>query len=376
MELVLPGDFSDMIPVERISVVEWFNRKKRWLGLDPQKNVFGIPAFGQVGRPRPLRGPSVELAKARADFLVGHTTFGQMVGSLGSIAPATNYQEQVENDNPVGYYRLDSTINPNTTEPNLGSYGSDTQFDLEMKVAWATEVGGLLSVDTPNKAYGFVGNVAYTRSNLDSAWPNASQPVSIECWLTCEVLFQLPNTACCLYAGSTSGGHISAEIERPSGSEQNYIRGRRWEYLPSTAIIDDMELTSDGKRADASDLLGARIANAPYDVFDEDIFVTLPTDPHHVVLTAENGNGVYNELLSLYLDGVLINRWDYDTPPHYGGSTNETLATHWAVVGARRNTTTDDEWNGVVDEVAYYDYALTAAQVYKHWDAGANGNFT
>jgi hypothetical protein len=83
--------------------------------------------------------------------------------------------------------------------------------------------------------------------------------------------------------------------------------------------------------------------------------------PHHIVVTRAAS------LLSMYLNGVLV----MTTP-----LTNAFgLANQYATIGSQADAhgTQVENWNGSIDEVAVYPYALSPEQIARHFQVGSGG---
>lgn len=85
--------------------------------------------------------------------------------------------------------------------------------------------------------------------------------------------------------------------------------------------------------------------------------------PHHIVVVADDAD----DDLHLYVDGV-----DEEQAPYTGPGAAKVLLPGWVRLAADRpNLTGYSKFNGAIDEVAFYDRALTAAQVGTHYNAGS-----
>jgi trimeric autotransporter adhesin len=283
-----------------------------------------VQANGIVEAPDFIR-PSVDLAALLKKwinmFLVGSTGPGFL--GLLRVPSATNYQEQVLKDNPLGYWRLDTT--GGTDSPNLGSAGVFDHAELNGVVQG---VGGLLAVDAPNLAWQYDGIDDRAFSPNDSIWPHAEEAASIECW----------------FNGVKVGTQQVAEIQDPGFS------GGTGESLAVGLAAFSHEGKAVRNNAVAQDTGGPALNDG---------------STHYIVGTAAAGTPVD---VKLYVDGVFI------TSATNIFTGNRTF--HQVNTGARRTSSPSFFFEGVIDEIAVYDYELNQGQVTKHFNAGAFGTFT
>lgn len=309
--VALPADWDDFVVTERFDFRKWVRKQD-------------ILPVGPYIRPRAQAHPL-------AQFLVGWISGLALV--KGGVIAATNYQEQVLKDTPVGYWRMDQIVQ---NDPQLDISGEPTgprnQFEISDPIL---NQAGLLFSDTPNLSCGFDGVDDRFFASQVSFWPNAQQPISVECWC------QRDNIVV---------GNASPVTVETAGNDLNSGRSCR--------------ITMDGPSPADGRITVQRGANSfssfPTVGFTDDL-------PHHIVMTAPGG-GVSD--VRMFIDGI-----DFGVDADAANPGSQTTAQ--VNIGARRGSSASFHWRGgEIDEVAVYDFELSLGQVLQHFNAGDSGAFT
>jgi hypothetical protein len=222
---------------------------------------------------------------------------------LTFVAPPAGYATSVLNDHPIAYWRQSDT----SGSTMLDSAGF---FDGTYSGSVALGEAGVFGSDTA---------VKYTGGKAEVPWSerlNSSGAFSVECW-----------------AKSLDNSAIRAMF-----SSQNRSSGRSGYALYHHANVEGFEVHMGDSTTVTMFLYGAH-----------------PVETgvwYHVVLTYDGTTA------TLYVDGEVGP--DASASGNYNPNSNKPLT-----FGQR----TDGQWlnNGLLDEVAFYDYALSATQVRQHW---------
>jgi hypothetical protein len=231
------------------------------------------------------------------------------------IAPPSPYSAVVAADHPIAYWRLDETAGPTAIDSagyHDGTYVGSPVFGAPSVITTETDKGvdfaGTSSVSVPN----------YPELNPLGAF-------SLEAWTR-------PNSG-----GSDQGGFIVASQNR-SNSRGGY------------------SLNADFFFAEYDIDLGA--PNSSVTRYDS---TTVPQDgvPAHIVFAWD---GVSPQG-AIYINGVKTTTPQAGYTGDMNNFVNNTVQP--LTMGIRYDGS--GPWNGVVDEVAFYDYALSDAQVTNHF---------
>lgn len=231
------------------------------------------------------------------------------------LAPPSPYSAAVAGDHPIAYWRLDETAGPTAIDSagyHDGTYVGSPVFGAPSVITTETDTGvnfaGAGNVTVPN----------YPELNPLGAF-------SLEAWTR-------PNSG-----GSDQGGFIVASQNR-SNSRGGYALNA--DYFFAEYEID----------------LGA--PNSSVTRYDS---TTVPQDgvPAHIVFAWD---GVSPQG-AIYVNGIKT------TTPQAGYTGDMNTFVNNTVQPLTMGIRYDGAgpWNGVVDEVAFYDYALSDAQVTNHW---------
>lgn len=239
----------------------------------------------------------------------------------GAMAVPGIYTNVVLNDTPVGYWRLGETSG--TTAFDETAFNNDGAYTTNMPDGYppgvvTLGVPGVVTYD-PNTAIHVTngGRVVVPHS----ASLNLSTGMTVEAW---------------------------ASLDAPTGI--NY-------YQP--LVMKSLHGWSSGYGiyANQGEIFAYIDTYNPLSLKTVSVPISFSTNTHHFVSTFENS------ILSLYIDGTLV------------ASTNVGVAsispnTEALSIGAASGTPGLHYlayWVGKIDEVAVYDYALTAGQVYDHF---------
>lgn len=242
---------------------------------------------------------------------------------LSRIDLTAAYEETIRDDAPVGWWRMgDNTPTYNLCADSSG-YGHDGYYKGS-----PASIDGIVD-GTSDAAVDFDG--VNDRAILDPAVIPTAGPVSFEAWIRTSTLPTADSPIVAIFdTGASAAGMV-------------FGLG----VLASTGYPFVQALDSTG--------LGSSTAGA-VSVADG--------APHHLVGTWDAAD----KKARLYVDGVLVNT-----------STASTDVTLYAVraplvprIAAAPITTSWSRFDGIIDEVAMYDLALTDDQVTAHFEAGAD----
>lgn len=222
------------------------------------------------------------------------------------------YKDYVLRDGPVSYWRL---------EENTGSVATDEQGNNNG--TWVNE-----SDITPNVAGLVKSGSAYQfgsgQGRIDVGSPlslTASDEWSMEIWVSTSV-----------------------------DGRNNYIMGTDLNYGAYMRVKGLSDL----------DVLLIKIDDGGSAAFGQGTIAINDGEAHHCVMVKEGGR------LKGYVDSIL----DIDIDASGVGDLVESLFIGTLLEGSVFNT---NEFEGILDEPAVYQYALTPDQIADHYDVGANG---
>lgn len=308
-QIALPCGWDNFTVVERFDFRRW-----------GQKNEIAVEA------PNPYVHP-IHILDQIKHLLLGWTN---SIGLIKGGGQATNYQQQIQKDNPLGYWRMDDTV----TMIDIGSAG------INLGRAGAGHVeqsGGVLFSDVPNLCTLYTGinifNTSHSSSN-NGTWPTSEEAMSLECWFEAGTTPPFDKTCVEVQAPNNNVGETSGQIKILTGSE--FIQGKR---------VDSVVDSNPDTYADGS------------------------PNAHHVVLTCPARTDPAAATVHLYVDNI-----DYGTAA--GGGAGAPGALHQVNAGLHWPSVRAEHWLGRVDELAVYDFELSAGQVTQHFDAGASGIYT
>jgi len=212
---------------------------------------------------------------------------------------------------PVHYYRLGEAS---------GSTATDTMGNGNGTYVASPTLGATGIPQNTDKAATFNGTTQYVGSiPITGLNTGASVVFSVECWVNSSV--------------TTGRSAISY-------GDANVANGSIWMGIDATG---HPTLTC----GSASATSGTAISTATW---------------YHLVGTGDGSN------MRLYVNGSLV-----AGPTAYTSAIPTTAST--GTVGARYNNGHDAFFSGTIDEAAFYAYALTAAQVTAHYNAGFNATY-
>ncbi|MCA9263844.1 MAG: LamG domain-containing protein [Planctomycetales bacterium] len=227
-------------------------------------------------------------------------------------APLTPYSSAVLGDSPLHYYRFEETHTDQLAKDSVGSQDGTIRGGI---------TAGQSSVQ-PNlgNAFYFDGTPG-TLVDLGTPFHPASGIISVEAW-------------------------VNVDVDAPAT------------FLPIAARWDgSYELdVANGGGATAEGRLNLVSRNEGTNVFG----IAASSDPlvkgewHHVVGSFENG------LLTVWIDGALVGTADTGEQPTTLQDAGATL-----FIGSTRDGSAFN-WKGFIDDVAFYDYALSEQQIAAH----------
>lgn len=232
----------------------------------------------------------------------------------------TEYAGIILNDKPVAYYRLDETSG--TIAHDISGNGNNGTITGGVTLG---QPGAIADGDTAmkfNGSSGYIGT-SYVQTSVTS--------YSIEAWVSTT---DAPTGSVPIVSDRGSGSGLSLTLAMPFGSGGNVAFG-----CDSNGIF--IGLQSSGEYNDGK--------------------------WHHVVGTwdGQSDVAVSSSQFSLYVDGVEASAIDDNigsaTAPLSGLGGTQIAYSVWGY------------FNGLIDEVAIYNYALTAEQVQEHYNAGKTG---
>jgi hypothetical protein len=240
---------------------------------------------------------------------------------LVSAAHAADYRSTVLSDNPVAYYRL-GDVPPADVAKNtgtLGAAGNGTYIGAGHRAVGALAGNG-------NAAASFDGSGARVAVPFNAALnPSASNPFTIEAWVM-PTIDGLANAQAPLFNRHSAGNRQGwVFFQRGSGTGFNF---RMYNENGSSQSVD--------------------ITGGPYTVGAWT----------HLVAT---WNGT---TATLYVNGVSVG----SQTAAYVANTDAPFS-----VGAYgANNPGDNPYTGAIDEVAFYQTALSASQILAHYQNGTN----
>ena len=232
------------------------------------------------------------------------------LGKIGKTAPVT-YEDYVKLDSPLGYWKLDETAGTTAIDSSGNSYDG---------IYTNSPVLGLQGINSEGSAVDFDGDNDYVElGNIDAADPLAlaGSSFTLEAWIKPDLTGDTYQRIIDKTTGGAGAGGYAMALS-PGGRLFLYIDGNQ---------------------------------------FQTDVGVVYPGIWQHVIVTNNTETSSYQ----FYLNGSAINGTlvtaPYQSPPAV--TSNMRLGT-WNHSDAR-------EYNGLLDEVAVYDYTLTPAQVQQHY---------
>lgn len=264
---------------------------------------------------------SLQTSQSGDYTVVISNSYGSVTSSISTLVvvplPTSAYATAVLADAPIAYYRLDETNGSSVATDYIGNNnGYYTNVNLEQKgYSFAdTNTAGLFG-QTNSSLIGGITTIDFGGAT--------SQPFSLEAW----VKGPPQNCDCGIITKGYGSGGEQFNIDNGASSHafRFFVRNSAGSVTAvNTTVIPDNTW-------------------------------------HHLV-------GVYDPdqgLLSFYVDGIL-----------FGDSTFTAAGilstTHPVSIGCRRSGTSsvyDYQWNGFIDDVAFYKTALTAEQVWAHYSA-------
>jgi hypothetical protein len=307
--------FQDDEPVEKHDGLLWL------------RPVDGLIRYWYLGAWRPITGaedPSVAVFGSIAHTL---TVSQQMVGTLpepivGTIAqtlkvvqamvgtvdgPATSYRDLIVADSPISYWRLGETSGSVVDE--MGAANGTVNGTITRGVA------GLLAGD-PDTAYEFPGGSGHFIGTGWSSLYNRSN-LTVEAWIKISDATGWP-----MIAGRDTQSSFRVfqfRVQQSTG----VLNAHLWNSSGTLTSFDTTKRVDDGV-------------------------------PHHVAVTVDGTTA------RLYIDGV------QEASTAFGTMAQNTAEMR---VGGIQGANTQS-WRGVLDEVAFYNYALSASQIAAHHTAG------
>lgn len=297
-------------------------------GLEQPKLV--IPAFVDEGSaPTFLRLKGVDITSVPQNALVLLDKGALGIGSPPYLTMLSlNYPDVILRDRPVLYYRMD-TVEGNIVRDISGN-GNDGVIHGGVTLA---QPGATADGDYAMKLDGSTG---YIQTPLVEESVTA---YSIECWMNTTSSAVQGITQNRLDAdGSTSGHSLTMAV----GS---------WVVGPAGVVsfIDDSNYIY--------------IGNYTNSTYNDGRW-------HHVVgvWSAPQGAAIVPSQFLIYIDGALVsvtaaNNFIFDASPLTGGTAGRAIGAAWTYVSPSAF------FNGLLDEIAVYNYALSAAQVAAHYNA-------
>ena len=230
-------------------------------------------------------------------------------------APATVYTDAVMADGPLHYYRFEET---HTDQPAKDHVATDNQPGS----FGAVGVGKASAHANLGKAAEFMGTGG-SLVDLGTPFHPASGVISIEAWANLDV--DAPATF--LPIAARWDGSYELDVNNGGGN-------------PTTGE-GRLNLVS---RNEGTNAFGIAASPDPL----------VKGDWHHIVGTFENG------VLDLWIDGMNVATVDTGEQPTSLQDAGATL-----FIGSTRDGGSFN-WDGLIDEVAFYDYALSGAQIQAH----------
>ncbi|MBD2267379.1 M10 family metallopeptidase C-terminal domain-containing protein [Anabaena sp. FACHB-1391] len=225
----------------------------------------------------------------------------------------------MDNDAPVGSYISTVLADVPLAYWRLDETSGTTVYDSSGNGYNGTYFGAVELGKTSGINSGSSANFDGTDDYVDTPLDSNSQPLTIEAWFQADV---------------TTGEHSIVDSDTWSQSGQSLILG----YWNKDNTLD------------------IQYHNGYYD----SLFVVQPNTWYHAVSIFTSGK------VELYINGQFIGSQTY-TQPSLDGS-NFRIGRHNA---------DDPQWfDGLIDEVAIYDYALTPTQIQSHYQTGLISSIT
>lgn len=225
------------------------------------------------------------------------------------------YHSLVQADAPYAYYRLDEADAAVAIADSSGNARTGTGNAFQSSASSGV-------TDPPVKSSNHNG--ATNNRHVDCGFKNASlrSAVTIECWVNQAV--RTNARAVGLNDGNTANIGMSLGTQNTSGTLY-------WE-----ATINGTYRSYGGT-------------------------TTISASAWHYLVVTFDGN-----LVKLYVDGSLDN-----TSAAFGPAVSivNVAGVGNYDIGRARSDSAANQWNGQTDEVAFYDYALSQAQITAHWGA-------
>ena len=237
-------------------------------------------------------------------------------------APSSAYSAAVLADHPIAYWRLDETNDNSVTHDYAGGYdGSFTNVALGLPGFDFQEIDAAIGVGpTYNSAW--ISNSCVNQINgIDFYNQGSNAEFSVEAWVKQNAA--TPDNG--IVTLGIGGGGEQFCLSAPNGVFKFFVR------------------------------------NAIFEVYAVKSSVGNDTNWHHVVGTVDEAGGA----MSLYVDGILVG----SSAIPAGASV--AAATTPITIGARESgwvTGNNLQLSATVDEVAIYNYPLSAAQVEAHYN--------
>lgn len=256
-------------------------------------------------------------------YYISHPASGVPVsgvcsGHVANTGPGaqTNYANVVMADNPLAYYRLgESSGNSLVDSSGNGRHGT---YEEGVNLAAGSLISG-----SENTAVGTTTGGAVYQPAQTWLWPQ----ITVEAWIQ--------TTA------SNSAMRVLSRWEGLSSSQRWIVLESRLEDKLRVA----MHISGQGNE----------------EVLEGSGLVYRDGQPHHLVATYDGQDQ------RLYFDGQLV------AARANPGSMSTTAANTPLRIG-RYGNNTSTRWQGSIDEVAMYDYALSAERIAAHYAAGTASN--
>lgn len=262
-----------------------------------------------------------------------------LVADALRVQQADDYAGRVLADRPVGYWRFDEAAGA-TTAINLGTAGS--QLDATYRPS-KIDTAGLIKHD-PNGAVELNGsNTDLAGTGLDTATATGGNPFdgdwSIEVWMVRDSA--QPWTGIFTTNGNSSQYHgpLLTFFDERSGKTRHHLG-----MNDSGGSADGISVDLSQYGNDTEDYLGERI---------------------YAVLTKEGGNQAGTNTVNMYVN--VGGQW----LPTATGSTFWDLQTRDIFYMGRHYTVVNQIFDGTLDELAIYDYALSWGQIQSHYALGS-----
>lgn len=265
---------------------------------------------------------------------------------LAGVGGYLSYEQQVIGDSPISYWRLGDYRNLILSDKprsywRLGESGGSTAYD-ELGVNNGTYYGITLN------ATGAVKD-----SNTAATFPGDA-------------------------GGNNDAVQISSPTGLPSGSADRTIEA----WFKTSASDEFMDILSWGndttntswvvqinQTSSIPRVLISTAGGSSYDYTFGDSDTPLFNGVwHHIAVTLSNST-----TLTVYIDGVLLEASGFPNPKTLTTAPNTAVGTQGLLIGAQSWYGSGSWWetfNGQLDEVVIYNYALTSAQILKHYQVG------